>query len=135
MKKIVVDEDRCICCGACFTSDPDHFTLGDNNKSTVISNENLDSSNLQNVIEFCPTAAISIVEVENEEGNETKAKDNCENKDNCQCKDNCEDKEEGKDKDNGEDKEKCPCHNDCEETDECCCHKECDGNCNCEEAN
>ena len=106
MKKIVVDEDRCICCGACFTTDPDHFTLGDNNKSTVISNENLDSSNLQNAIEFCPTAAISIVEVENAEG-----KDNCESKENCQC------------------------HNDCEETEECCCHKECDGNCNGEEAN
>ncbi len=133
MKKIVVDEDRCICCGACFTTDPDHFTLGDNNKSTVISNENLDSNNLQNAIEFCPTAAISIVEVENAEGNETKAKDNCENKEECQCKDNIEGKEKGKD--NDENKENCQCHNDCEETDECCCHKECDGNCNCEEAN
>lgn len=96
MKKICVDESRCICCGACFSTDPEHFTLGENDKSNVISNENLDSTNLQNAIEFCPTAAISIVDCE--DNNET-----------CDCEE-CTD-------------EDCDCDSECN-CDECHCHHE-----------
>lgn len=73
MKKIVVDESKCIGCGACVGNDPEHFEFNDNGKSCVISNDNLDSEALHMAIDCCPTEAITI--------------DNCE--DECDCEE-CE---------------------------------------------
>ena len=57
MKKIVVNEN-CIGCGACSVVDEEHFEMDGTSK--VINNDNLDSPNLQNAIDSCPVAAISI---------------------------------------------------------------------------
>lgn len=77
MKKIIVNKDACMGCGACVAIDPDHFEFNDDGLSQTKSNDNLDSNNLASAISSCPTGAISIDE-------------NCEC-DNCQCSDenNC----------------------------------------------
>jgi len=60
-KKIVVDQDLCIGCGACVNLCPEVFELDDNAKSQVINNkcENCDS---QMVIDSCPVGAIKETE-------------------------------------------------------------------------
>lgn len=59
MKKLVVN-DNCIGCGMCQAIDEEHFEM--DGTSTVISQDNLDSENLNNAIESCPVGAISIEE-------------------------------------------------------------------------
>lgn len=107
MKKINVSEEACIGCGACVAIDPEHFAFNDEGLSHSISNENLESSELANAIDSCPTSAISIKETE----------------DTCECGDNCNCTEENN----------CGCH--CYEEDaECECGTECDcEHCHCEE--
>lgn len=58
MKNLEVNEEQCIGCGACVAIDPEHFDFNDNGLSSVKSNENLESSNLTNAMESCPTGAI-----------------------------------------------------------------------------
>lgn len=58
MKKIKVNEDACIGCGACVAIDSEHFDFNDSGLSQVISQENLDSNDVINAIESCPTSAI-----------------------------------------------------------------------------
>ena len=96
MEKINVSKERCIGCGACVAIDPEHFEFNDN-KSSVISNENLESENLINAIESCPTSAIEkIEETENIENTEDITCDNEEcdcadcNCENCDCNDECD---------------------------------------------
>lgn len=91
MKKINVSQDRCIGCGACVAIDPEHFEFNDEGKSSVVTNENLESENLVNAIESCPTSAIEMVESEVEEtcNNEKCNCDPCEC-DNCDCNDECD---------------------------------------------
>ena len=60
MKKLVVDENACISCGACVSIDKEHFAFNDNMVSHAISQENLDSNGVKTAIESCPTGAISI---------------------------------------------------------------------------
>lgn len=60
MKKLNVNEN-CIGCGMCVAIDPEHFEIVDG-LSSAISNENLESSDLDNAISSCPTAAIEIEE-------------------------------------------------------------------------
>jgi len=74
MKKIVIEKEKCMQCGACVGVDGEHFDFADDGFSTVISQENLDSVQLVNAIESCPTGAISI-------------------KDSCDCGCGCDDKE------------------------------------------
>ena len=75
MKKIVVDKDLCMRCGACVGIDSEHFDFDEENFSNVISNENLESEDLKNAIESCPVGAIKISNCDNE---------NCECED-CKC--------------------------------------------------
>lgn len=77
MKKIIVNKETCISCGACVAIDDKHFTFDDNGISKVISNDNLEDSNLINAIESCPVAAIEIID----------SKCNC--GDECECDDDC----------------------------------------------
>lgn len=88
MKKLVVDKDVCIGCGACVAIDESHFNFDDNGLSEVISQENLDNELIEQAINSCPVGAIKIKEA---------CKDGCtcgcaETK-KCTCKDcdcNCE---------------------------------------------
>ena len=62
MKKLQVNSVKCIGCGACVGLDPEHFDFNDAGLSEAISQENLDSADLEQAKEGCPTAAIEIVE-------------------------------------------------------------------------
>lgn len=64
MKKIIVNDETCIGCGACIAIDSEHFDFDSDGRSCAISNENLNSDDLSNAIESCPVAAISIEESE-----------------------------------------------------------------------
>ena len=76
MKKLIVNDDVCIGCGACVACDPTHFDFNENGLSSVINNDNLDAKELQNAIASCPVNAIKI--------------ENCCCDENCNCKDdNC----------------------------------------------
>lgn len=68
MKKIVVDQSKCIGCGICVGTDPEHFDFADSGLSNPISQENLDSNSVNEAINACPVSAIKIDEdKENEE--------------------------------------------------------------------
>lgn len=112
MKRLNVNEEACIGCGACVAIDGAHFDFNDDGLSEVISNENVESEEARNAISSCPTNAISYVEeIEDEKHC------NCEN---CTCE-NCEC-----------DGDECHCEG-CSE--ECCCddEKECHyDHCECE---
>lgn len=83
MKKINVNTDACIGCGACVAIDSEHFDFDENGYSEVISNDNLETSDLSNAISSCPTNAISIIE------DERSHDCGCENNnDGCNCE-NC----------------------------------------------
>lgn len=109
MKKVNVSKEACIGCGACVAIDPEHFAFNDEGLSHCISNENLESSELANAIDSCPTSAISIKDID----------DACE----CGCGENCNCTEDSN----------CGCH--CyEETKECECGDDCEcEHCHCEE--
>ncbi len=85
MKKLHVNKEACIGCGACVAIDNSHFDFGDDGLSEVISEENIDTKEVANAIASCPTNAISMVEEKDE------AKEGCD----C-CKDKkccCQDEE------------------------------------------
>ncbi len=84
MKKIIVNKEQCIGCGACVAIAPTHFEFDDEGKSTPISQEIIEDESLQNAIESCPTSAISINEVEQTEEVSNKKEESCE------CNENCE---------------------------------------------
>ena len=81
MKKLFVNKEACIGCGACIAIDSEHFDFDDVGLSHVISEENTESNEASNAISSCPTNAISYVDASCE----------CENCDcdNCECE-NCE---------------------------------------------
>ena len=62
MKKVQVNSVKCIGCGACVGLDPEHFDFNDAGLSEAISQENLDSADLEQAKEGCPTAAIEITD-------------------------------------------------------------------------
>ncbi len=82
MKKLNVNEEACIGCGACVAIDPEHFDFNDDGLSNVISNENIESDNARNAMSSCPTNAISYV---NDKDEKCKCDEcHCEN---CECED------------------------------------------------
>lgn len=86
MKKLVVNEDTCIACGACMQIDEEHFKPSSKGLSMPISQENLDSENLSQAIDSCPVAAISIIDSDEEESSTTLE----DTKEECECSGNCE---------------------------------------------
>ena len=70
MKKIIINNSLCIGCGACVAIDPTNFEFNDEGLS-IAKNENVEISNeLTEAVESCPTNAIKLVEI---------------NQDNCSC--------------------------------------------------
>ena len=94
MKKIIVNDETCIGCGACIAIDSEHFDFDSDGRSYAISNENLNSDNLSNAIESCPVAAISIEEAEESCNNECQceSKESCDNKCQCESEESCDNK-------------------------------------------
>ena len=90
MKKLEVNKEACIGCGACVAIDAEHFNFGDDGLSEVISNDNIESENAQNAISSCPTNAISYVDCDCNcgchEGKECTCGDDCNCSDDCNCK-------------------------------------------------
>ena len=80
MKKLYVNEEACIGCGACVAIDGTHFDFNEDGLSEVISQDNIDTEKCKNAISSCPTNAISYKE------DETNPNCHCEN---CNCE-NCE---------------------------------------------
>lgn len=67
MKKLTVN-DSCIGCGACVAIDSEHFDFNEDGMSSVISNDNLESAELQNAISSCPVNAIKLEDSEKCDG-------------------------------------------------------------------
>jgi ferredoxin len=84
MKKLFVNHEACIGCGACVAIDQEHFDFNDEGLSEVIKNENIDSEDVKNAISSCPTNAISYVD----DDKKCNCKD-CNCGDNCECGDEC----------------------------------------------
>ncbi len=55
---IQVDKEKCIACGVCVSICPQNFEMGEDGKSSVISQEVNDC--VKQAIESCPVQAISI---------------------------------------------------------------------------
>ena len=106
MKKFVVDQEKCIGCGASVAIDNTHFDFDDNGLSHVINNENIDEAQANDIVDVCPTGAIKYDECHCQDGEECICGDDCDCSDGCNCKEtgecNC-----GDNCDCGED---CPCH-------------------------
>ena len=64
MKKLKVNTEGCIGCGACFGLDPEHFTSNEEGLSIVKSEKNIKDEEIENVINACPVNVISYEEIE-----------------------------------------------------------------------
>ncbi len=85
MKKVIVDDSACICCGACMSIAPNVFTYASDNTSSP-KKEFVEDGDKDAIaaMEGCPTSAISLVDVDND-----KCKcENC-NCDPCECGEEC----------------------------------------------
>ena len=89
MKKLKVNTEGCIGCGACVGLDPEHFTFNEDNLSVVKSEENIEEEKITNIVEICPVGVISYEESEEETCN-------CEHSDefdrentSCECPTKC----------------------------------------------
>lgn len=82
MKKLILDEEKCIGCGACISLDSKHFDFNDEGLSSVISQDDLESEDLQNAIHSCPVNAIKLAE----DGDKCSC-NNCHSHD-CHCNEN-----------------------------------------------
>ena len=67
MKKLIVNTEGCIGCGACVGIDPEHFDFNEDGLSHVISEENLESTAIQDAIAACPVQVISLEEEKEEQ--------------------------------------------------------------------
>jgi len=69
MKKIIIDKEKCIGCGACEAFDSNIFELNDEGLATVKKGEfdklsDDEKENAEDAASSCPTSAIAITEVE-----------------------------------------------------------------------
>lgn len=71
--KIEVDREECIACGACYTSDPDHFESGSEGKSKVVggtsngkaigSFDDYKIEDASTAADCCPMSAITVIKI------------------------------------------------------------------------
>ena len=64
MKKLVINQDSCIGCGACVAIDSKHFDFNEDGLSEVINNDDIENNSTKNAIDSCPTNSISYKEEE-----------------------------------------------------------------------
>ncbi len=57
-RKIVIDQDECISCGACADSCPDVFVMNDDNIAEVSDEEGASEEEIQEAIDGCPVECI-----------------------------------------------------------------------------
>lgn len=62
MKKLEVNKELCIGCGACVAIDSNHFDFDEDGLSEVINNEDIESEECLNAMSSCPTNAIGYQE-------------------------------------------------------------------------
>jgi len=62
MPKLVIDEDSCEGCATCQELCPEVFEVGDDEKAHIIGPDKLDSCNIQEAIETCPTQSLTLEE-------------------------------------------------------------------------
>lgn len=86
MKKLKVNTEGCIGCGACVGLDPKHFDFNEEGLSVVISEENINPEKIQTVIESCP---VSVISYEEDERNACSCRE-CHCEEPCECEDHCE---------------------------------------------
>jgi len=66
MKKLKVNTEGCIGCGACVALDPEHFDFNEEGLSIVKNEENINPEKIQEVVEVCPVSVISYEETDEE---------------------------------------------------------------------
>lgn len=59
MKRIIIDQKKCIGCGMCTIVVPNVFNLGEDRKSKVIGQNKKQVKNIDKAISACPVGAIS----------------------------------------------------------------------------
>lgn len=93
MKKVIVDESKCIRCGACMHTASDVFTYGSDGESVpLVETVSDDNKNAILAMECCPTGAITLEEIDDDATYECENCDcdHCECGESCDCGDNCE---------------------------------------------
>jgi ferredoxin len=60
MPKPVINEEVCEGCGTCQETCPEVFQVGDDEKAHIIGPNKLDTCNLQEAVDLCPTQAITL---------------------------------------------------------------------------
>ena len=111
MKKVILDESKCIGCGYCFSTATENFKCNDEGRASLISDKVTEEA--IEASEGCPVSAITIESNCDNENNDV----NEETENKCNCGDKCECGDE------------CNCNENCECGDNCNCSDEC--NCGC----
>ncbi len=87
MKKVSVNKDLCVCCGFCYGNCGEVFGMDADGTSKVIKPLVEDNDDLViSTVEGCPTGALSIEDVKDEQGNGDDG--TCECSEECACE-NC----------------------------------------------
>lgn len=85
MSKVILDQDKCIGCGACVAIDPENFDFEDR-LSKVINDTATPTA--KDAEEACPTGAITILDNDESKNEHTCTCDHCEcdhEDESCQC--------------------------------------------------
>ncbi len=77
MKGFIVEQDKCIGCGACVAIDGKHFDFNDEGLSHVINNDDINEKEALEIVEVCPTGAISYDVIANNDNKNIENQDNC----------------------------------------------------------
>jgi len=59
-KKIMIDQELCVGCGACESLCPEVFKLRDDGKAEVVSENGCEKCDCEMVINSCPVGAIKV---------------------------------------------------------------------------
>ena len=78
MKKVKLDESKCLGCGYCFQTAEENFKCNDEGRASLINDKVTDAA--IEASEGCPVGAITI---------ECDCDDNCDCGDDCNCDDDC----------------------------------------------